>query len=251
MAAIRRRASSVTPATVTRARIWFVWGAVVLLLAAATASRVSAHGEAADEPFLKVLTTAFHDVTITPTDIKVGEPVTITGTIRVLDTWPYTLKAPEMAYLTAVVPGPVFVMKERVINGASAPHSIFIQRGGVYQFRMVVLGRSPGRWHVHPGLAVNGTGTLIGPGEWINVTGEAAAFSFPLTLLNGQNINNLDTFGAQFVWWFPFVGFLVGVVWMLWWTLAHRTITNLAVTIQIPLNDDAPDIGLITPTDHK
>jgi methane/ammonia monooxygenase subunit B len=116
---------------------------------------------------------------------------------------------------------------------------------------MVVLGRQPGRWHVHPGLAVNGTGTLIGPGEWVNVTGDAAAFSFPLTLLNGQSIGNLDTFGAQFVWWFPFVGFLVGVVWMLWWTLAHRTITNLAVTTQIPLNDDGADIGLITPTDHK
>lgn len=237
--------------TITRVRRLCVLGSALLALVATNGSTASAHGEAADEPFLKVLTTAFHDVSISPTEIKVGEPVTITGTVRVLDTWPYTLRNPEMAYLTTVVPGPVFVMKERVINGQSAPHSIFIQRGGVYQFRMVVLGRQPGRWHVHPGLAVEGTGTLIGPGEWVTVTGNAAAFSFPLTLLNGQSITNLDTFGSQFVWWFPFAGFLVGVVWMLWWTMAHRTITNLAVTAQIPLNDDGPDIGLITPTDHK
>src|SRR5262245_26623562 len=148
MSPIRLRASSLVPAAIKHGWRWIVGGAVSLMLAATTPSTLSAHGEAADEPFLKVLTTAFHDVSVTPTDIKVGEPVTITGTIRVLDTWPYTLKAPEMAYLTAVVPGPVFVMKERVINGAAAPHSIFIQRGGVYQFRMVVLGRQPGRWHV-------------------------------------------------------------------------------------------------------
>ena len=35
-----------------------------------------AHGEAADEPFLKDLTVAFYDVHVTPTAVKVGEPVT-------------------------------------------------------------------------------------------------------------------------------------------------------------------------------
>src|SRR2546422_6419502 len=32
----------------------------------------------------------------------------------------------------------------------------------------------------------------------------------------------------------------------LWWTLKHRTVTNLAVTSQIPVNDPGEDIGLIT-----
>jgi methane/ammonia monooxygenase subunit B len=30
-----------------------------------------------------------------------------------------------------------------------------------------------------------------------------------------------------------------------------RTVTRLAVTTQLPVNDDAPDVGLITPEDHK
>ena len=213
-------------------------------------ARLSAHGEAADEPFLKVLTTAFHDVSISPTEVQIGQPVTVTGTVRVLKTWPYTMPAPERAYLTTVVPGPVFAMKERTVNGESAPHSIFIERDGVYQFRMVLIARRPGRWHVHPGLAVEGTGTLIGPGEYVNVTGDAASFTFPVTLMNGETVN-LDTFGGQFIWWFPFLGFLVGVIWMFYWTWwQHRTVTNLAVTIQIPLNDEGSDIGLITAKDH-
>src|SRR5579862_6714145 len=92
-----------------------------------------AHGEAGDEPFLKDLTTAFYDVKITPTAIHVGEPVTITGKVRVLDTWPYTLDPPETAYITPVVPGPVFALTDRLINGQPTPGSIFVEKGGVYQ----------------------------------------------------------------------------------------------------------------------
>lgn len=222
---------------------------VAAIGAVVSATSAFAHGEAGDEPFLKDLTTAFYDVTISPTEIKVGEPVTITGSVRILETWPYTLTPPEKAYIMPVVPGPVFALKERTVNGQEAPGSFFVEKGGIYQFRMVMLGRNPGRWHVHPGIAVEGTGTLIGPGEWVTVQPSAAKFDFPVTLLSGQTIN-LNTYKGGFVWWWSFAGFLIGVVWMLYWTLTHRTVTNLAVTIQLGVNDDAPDIGLITPQDH-
>ncbi len=208
-----------------------------------------AHGEAGDEPFLKDLTTAFYDVRISPTEIQVGQPVTITGTVRILETWPYTLDPPSKAYITPVVPGPVFALQDRTVNGQAAPGSFFVEKGGVYEFKMVMLGRNPGRWHVHPGIAVEGTGTLIGPGEWVTVQPSVAGFTFPVTLLSGQTIN-LNTYEGGFVWWWSFAGFLIGVAWMFYWTLSKRTITNLAVTLQLPVNDDAPDIGLITPKDH-
>ncbi len=224
--------------------------AVALAVAALFgAPRVYAHGEAGDEPFLKDLTAAFYDVKIAPTQIQVGEPVTITGTVRILETWPYTLDPPQTAYVTPVVPGPVFALKERTINGQDAPGSFFVEKGGIYQFRMVILGRNPGRWHVHPGIAVQGTGTLIGPGEWVSVAPGAGKFTFPVTLLSGRTID-LNSYEGGFVWWWSFAGFLLGVVWMLYWTLSKRTVTNLAVTIQLGPNDDAPDIGLITPRDH-
>ena len=74
-----------------RTRFPAVLSAALFLLTAAHATRVFAHGEAADEPFLKDLTVAFYDVHISPTTIKVGDPVTITGTVKILETWPYTL----------------------------------------------------------------------------------------------------------------------------------------------------------------
>lgn len=221
----------------------------VAIAALARAPRAFAHGEAGDEPFLKDLTTAFYDVAISPTEIQVGQPVTITGRVRILETWPYTLDPPETAYITPVVPGPVFALQDRTVNGSPTPGAFFVEKGGIYEFKMVMLGRNPGRWHVHPGIAIKGTGTLIGPGEWVTVMPSAMRFDFPLTLLNGQTIN-LDTYAGQFVWWWSVAGFLIGVAWMLYWTLTKRTVTNLAVTSQLPVNDDAPDIGLITPKDH-
>jgi methane/ammonia monooxygenase subunit B len=179
----------------------------------------------------------------------VGEPVTVTGTVKVLETWPYTLDPPQTAYVTPVVPGPCFVLTERIVNGESAPGSIFVEKGGIYQFKMVMTGRNPGHWHVHPGIAIQGTGTLLGPGEWVDVQPGTQPFKLDVTLLDGKTVD-LEHFGGAFVWWWSFAGFLVGVIWMLYWTVPKRTVTRLAVTLQLPINDDAPDIGLITPRDH-
>jgi methane/ammonia monooxygenase subunit B len=221
----------------------------LVFTATVNVSNVFAHGEAGDEPFLKNMTTAFYDVSVSPTEIEVGQPVTVTGTVKVLETWPHTLETPEIAAIVPVVPGPVFVMKDRTINDQTAVGSFFVEKGGIYQFKMELLGKEPGRWHVHPGIAVSGTGTLVGPGEWVTVKPSATPFKFPVMLLNGETIE-LSTYGGQFVWWWSFAGFLLGMAWMVYWTFTKRTVTNLAVTVQLPVNDDAPDIGLITPRDH-
>lgn len=226
-----------------------VLSAALLLLVASYAPRAFAHGEAADEPFLKDLTVAFYDVHISPTAIKVGEPVTITGSLKILETWPYTLDPPQTAYITPVVPGPVFALVDREVNGTPTPGSILVDKGGTYHFKMVIKGRHPGDWHVHPGIAIQGTGTLIGPGEWVKVEPGAEPFKMEVKLLTGQTVN-LEHYGGSFVWWWSFAGFIVGMVWMVYWTVPKRTVTRLAVTTQIPVNDDAPDIGLITPRDH-
>jgi methane/ammonia monooxygenase subunit B len=232
-----------------RMRFPTVLSAALLLLMASYAPRAFAHGEAADEPFLKDLTVAFYDVHISPTAIKVGEPVTITGAVKILETWPYTLDPPQTAYITPVVPGPVFALVDREVNGTPTPGSILVDKGGTYHFKMVIRGRHPGDWHVHPGIAIQGTGTLIGPGEWVKVEPGAEPFKMDVTLLTGQTVN-LEHYGGSFVWWWSFAGFIVGMVWMVYWTVPKRTVTRLAVTTQIPVNDDAPDIGLITPRDH-
>ena len=230
----------------------FVISLSVCTLALATLlsiPRAFAHGEAADEPFPKNMTTAFFNVSISPTEIEIGEPIRITGSVKILEIWPHTLDTPEMASIIPVVPGPVFVLRERLVNGQASIGSFFAQKGGIYEFDMELLGKEPGDWHVHPGIAIQGTGTLLGPGEWVKVKPSATPLEFPVTLLSGETIE-LSTYGGQFVWWWSFAGFLLGIVWMLYWTLNKRTVAALAVTLQIPTNDDAPDIGLITPRDH-
>jgi len=231
-------------------RNWIAISVPVVFSLAAVIGAAFAHGEAADEPFLKDLTVAFYNVHISPNSIKVGEPVTITGTVKILETWPYTLDPPETAYFTPVVPGPVFALADRTINGQQAPGSVTVERGGTYNFKMVIRGRNPGQWHVHPGIAIQGTGTLIGPGEWVNVEQGGAPFKMDVMLLNGTTVD-LEHFGGGFVWWWSLAGFIVGLIWMIYWTVPKRTVTRLAVTSQISPNDDAPDIGLITPEDHK
>jgi methane/ammonia monooxygenase subunit B len=221
----------------------------VALMASVSTPKVFAHGEAGDEPFLKNMTTAFYDVSVSPTEIEVGQPVTVTGTVKILETWPHTLEAPDIAAVVPVVPGPVFVMKDRTINDQPSVGSFFAEKGGIYQFKMTLLGKEPGKWHVHPGIAISGTGTLVGPGEWVTIKPSAKPFEFPLTLLDGKTIE-LNSYQGPFVWWWSFTGFLLGMAWMVYWTFTKRTVTNLAVTMQLPVNDDGPDIGLITPRDH-
>jgi len=148
----------------------------------------------------------------------------------------------------------VLLMKDRLINGVAAPDAIFIKKGDSYDFKLTLVGRQPGRWHVHPTFAVEGAGTLIGPGQWITVQ-DTGGFTNNLTLLNGQTIN-LETYGLGPLVIFQWLGFAIGLVWMLWWTSAiggpnHRSIAKLPVTLQIPLNTDGLDIGLITKRDHR
>ena len=223
----------------------------------------SAHGEEAQEPFLKTRTIGWVDVDFQGGEvregesgelelfIKQGDPVTITGTATIMDQWPNTLAdgRPQTGFLTVIAPGPVVTIQEKSINGVSAPHRIQSAKGDVYPFEMVIEGRATGRWHVHAAFAVKGAGTLLGPGRWINIE-KADEYSNPLTLANGKVVN-LENYRLQYVWLYSTVTFLIGVAWMLYWTLRKRTVQNLAVTSQIPLNTDGMNVGLITKEDHR
>src|SRR5437879_3613965 len=133
--------------------------AVVALVG--TALVASAHGENAQEGFLRMETVAFSDVTFSKDTIKQGEPVTITGKATLLDTWPKTLGEPNTGFINVTAPGPVLLMQNRLVNGMASPDAIFVKKGNTYEFNLTLVGRQPGRWHVHPTFAVEGSGTLI------------------------------------------------------------------------------------------
>ncbi|HWI00168.1 MAG TPA: methane monooxygenase/ammonia monooxygenase subunit B [Propionibacteriaceae bacterium] len=232
-------------------RILFaVLAAGAVLVASAPAA--SAHGEAAQEAFLRMRTVSWIDTTFSATTVKQGETFTISGTAKILDAWPTNLAKgnPNTGYIGLIAPGPVVLLKERTINGVSAPSRIDVQKGKIYEYSMTVAGRRPGRWHVHPSFSVKGAGTLLGPGQWITVEKNDAGFDNPVTLLSGGTIN-LENYQLPFTWIWLVLTFLIGLAWMIYWTVPKRTVTNLAVTSQIPLNTDGMDYGLITKKDHR
>jgi len=213
----------------------------------------SAHGERAQESFIRMETVGFWDTQFSKTTVQQGEDITLTGTIKILETWPNNLSNgnPSVCYFTVVEPGAQFVLKDRVINGLQAPQSVFCHKGGTYQYSMTLAGRAAGSWHVHPAVAVEQSGTIIGPGTWITVNQAASGFSYPITLLNGQKID-LESYGTPLVVGFSLLTFVLGMWWMIHWTWSRPTITRLAVTNQLPLNQDGGDaVGLVTRRDHR
>jgi methane/ammonia monooxygenase subunit B len=230
-----------------------LWAALLTgAILVGSAPAASAHGERAQEAFLRMRTVAWIDVTYSRTTVKQGETFTITGTAKILNVWPGNLASgdPRVGYLGIVAPGPVVLLKERTINGVSVPSRIDVEKGGIYEFSMTVAGRRTGRWHVHPAFSVKGAGTLLGPGEWITVEENPDGFSNPVTLEGGSTVN-LENYQLPFTWIWLILTFLVGLAWMIYWTVPKRTVTNLAVTSQIPLNTDGMQYGLITKKDHR
>src|SRR5206468_1790155 len=186
---------------------------LALLFILGTVGVAFAHGERAQEGFLRMKTVAWQDVRFSATSVKQGEQLIITGKVKVLEPWPATLEKPVQAYLNVSASGPHLVMKERYVNGAPAPAAIFVEVGGVYEFKMVLDGRTPGYWHVHPTFFVLHTGGLLGPGQWTTVTEVPGGYQNKVTLLDGKVIN-LDTYASGWVFWFSFLGFIPGVWWI-------------------------------------
>ena len=225
---------------------------VAIVLAVVPATAASAHGEKSQEGFLRMRTVGWTDVNFSGDTVQQGQTVTVTGTVKILDAWPSSLAKgqPNTCFMSMIAPGPVIVLKERTINGESMPTRIDCTKGRAYDFSMTFAGRRVGRWHIHPAFAVKGAGTLIGPGAWINVQENPAGFTNEATLLGGKTVN-LENYQLPFIWIWLTLTFIIGMVWMIYWTVPKRTIAHLAVTSQIPLNTDGAAYGLITKKDHR
>jgi methane/ammonia monooxygenase subunit B len=241
-------------------RRWLLIPLVALLGAAAMTGlrtvSVSAHGEIAQEGFVRMQSLGWWDVKFSKSDLAQNDSMVISGTAKVLETWPSNMSDgnPKICYLTVVEPGARFVLVDRKINGLETPQSFFCGKGGVYNFSMTLRARDPGNWHVHPALAVKEAGTLIGPGQYINIDSAPGGFSFPLTLLNGKTID-VENYATWLILGFSAVTLVLGMWWLLFWTVPggyKRTITRLRVANELPLNQDGgPAVGLFTKADHR
>ena len=200
---------------------WVRWAAVIAVATAsvlAGADTVSAHGERAQEPYLRTRTMQFYDVHFSKTDVKVNEEFEVTGSVRLMEDWPDAVSNPDTVFLSVVSPGPVVARVESWLDGQPARQSFrLLKLGRDYAFRVVLKGRTPGNWHLHPSLSIKGSGPLIGPGQWVNITGSQADFVYPLTTSTKVDIPDLQTYGLVYAMSWHAIWFAIAAFWLLFW----------------------------------
>jgi len=198
-------------------KAWLCAAVLVACGLAALAPQASAHGERAQEPFLRTRTLHWYDVVWSTDKLNVNDELVVTGKVRVFDDWPLNIPEPTTVHLGNATPGPVFVREQSYLNGVPMVQSGGLELNREYEFRLVLKARVPGRHHVHPMINVKDAGGLVGPGKWIDVGGAWEDFKYPVTTLTGEKIENLETFGvANVVFWHVLWGALAAF-WLLWW----------------------------------
>ncbi len=179
---------------------------------------VFAHGERAQQAGIRMRTMYWWDVDVSPTKVKVGELVTITGKFMPSSFWPEHLASSEVAsFMNIGVPGPAFLRMHSHVNGTPMVRSTRFYRGKEYHFKVVLKARQGGEYHVHPVVSVKDAGPIIASGVWITVEGERPDdFKNEVETLMGDTID-LEHYGMQEIIWFNAFWFAVGVAWLGFW----------------------------------
>ncbi len=190
----------------------------MLVLTSVMLDAVWAHGERSQEPYLRTRTVQYYDVHYDKKAVKVNEEFTLTGRFRLMEDWPDAVSLPETVFLSAYAPGPMITRVESYLNGMPARQSFSkLELGRDYEFKLVMKGRVPGRHHIHPLLSIKGSGPLVGPGQWIEVTGSKADYVQPVSTMNGVEIENLEFYGiSRALKWYG-VWIALAAFWLLFW----------------------------------
>ena len=203
--------------------------ALIALVGVVPAAPAYAHGEKSQESFLRTRTISWADVKFSKNEVQQGEEVTITGSFYLLNNFPEGVTPPiaprGKAYLNVLSAGPAMLVKERSIGGLQQVQTITLQLGKLYDFKVVIIGRREGRWHVHPVVAVKLAGALIGPGEFIRVTENPDGFANNVQLANGTTVN-LENFGFWGVVWWQVILIVVGAAWIAFWLIPSPIIAR-------------------------
>lgn len=196
------------------ARVLFAAVTLVGLLPGAA----SAHGERAQEPYLRTRTVQFYDVHFSAKALKVNDTLTITGKFHLMADWPDAVALPNTVFLATGTPGPAVTRLETYVDGQPAMQSFSkLELGRDYDFKQVLKAREPGTFHIHPLVSVKGSGALVGPGQYVTITGDQASFTYPVTTLTGERIADLQTFAVgRALGWYGF-WIALAALWLLFW----------------------------------
>jgi methane/ammonia monooxygenase subunit B len=200
----------------THFKTWLLAIIALTVMSGLPISSALAHGEKALEPFIRMRTIQWYDVRWSTQKFNVNDEVSVSGKFHVAEDWPVSVPKPEASFLNISTPGPVLIRTERYLNGKPWTNSVALQPGGDYDFKVVMKGRLPGRYHIHPFFNIKDAGQVMGPGVWLEIGGNAGDFSNTIKAINGEMID-MESFGfANGVFWHLFWGALAAA-WLLWW----------------------------------
>ncbi|WP_347988366.1 bacterial ammonia monooxygenase, subunit AmoB [Methylomonas sp. AM2-LC] len=197
-------------------KTWLLALIALTVLSGLPVSSAQAHGEKALEPFIRMRTIQWYDVQWSTQKFNVNDEVSVSGKFHVAEDWPISVPKPEASFLNISTPGPVMIRTERYLNGKPWTNSVALEPGGDYDFKVVMKGRLPGRYHIHPFFNIKDAGQVMGPGVWLEIGGNAGDFNNTIKTINGEMID-MESFGfANGVFWHLFWGVLAAA-WLLWW----------------------------------
>jgi methane/ammonia monooxygenase subunit B len=217
---------------------------LIFLVYMLTLQPVMAHGEKNLEPYVRMRTIQWYDVQWSKQKFNVNDEVTVTGKFHVAEDWPVSVPKPDAAFLNISTPGPVLIRTERYLNGKPYMNSVALQPGGDYDFKVVLKGRLPGHYHIHPFFNLRDAGQVMGPGAWLDIAGNAADFTNNVQTIDGEMVN-METYGlGNGIIWHCFWA-LLGTAWLLWWLRRPLFIARYRM-LQAGLENE-----LVTPLDRN
>ncbi|MBH2043659.1 MAG: methane monooxygenase/ammonia monooxygenase subunit B [Comamonadaceae bacterium] len=220
--------------------------AVAALLLSVLPQTAVAHGEKATEPSIRTRSVHWYDLTWSTEKLQVNDTVTMQGKFRLMNDWPDAVAQPSLVFLSTGGPSAVLTRVETYINGLPAQQSFKkMELGRDYDFKIVMKGRIPGNWHLHPVLNVHNAGPIIGPGAWVTVDGNAAAFKEPIKTMTGLQIDDSENYGVARAQMWQAGYALIAVAWLIWWLRRPLLISRWRV-----LQKGREDL-LLTRTDDK
>lgn len=178
---------------------------------------VLAHGERAQQAGLRMRTLNWFDFNVSTVKLAVNEELILTGKFVPSVWWPEHMASPEgKAYLNVSSPGPAFVRLDSRVNGVPTIRSQRFKLGETYEYKIVLKARIPGVYHMHPIINIQDTGPVLGPGRWIEVTGDRADFTNTVKTLTGKVID-LESVGLKEFFWLHTFWFIVAAAWIFYW----------------------------------
>ncbi len=222
---------------------------VAMLSLVAAMEPAQAHGERAQMPQLRMRSVHWFDINVSTVNMQINDLIKVTGSFMPSNYWPEHVQSIEKtAFLNIGVPGPSFVRLDSRVNGVPMIRSTAFKKGELYNFEITLKARKTGRYHVHPVINVEGTGPIIGPGLWVEVGGDEAAFENSATTLLGKTIN-LESYGLANAAFWSGLWFLIGLAWFAYWLLK--------CPIVVPRFKRVTELGpaeadkIITPNDRR